>query len=187
MDLRQIMKLWLTGLRTLLCFTLLTGVIYPLLVTGIATGLFPEKVSGSLIRGDGRILGSELLGQRFIQPQYFWPRPSAVSYEGSTSAATNWSPSSQTYVKSALSNEANGAIEEMRFSSASGLDPHLSPAAAKSQILRVLKARNSPVLTAAVVEKWIDQSTESRQFGFLGQPRVNVLRLNLALDSALRE
>jgi K+-transporting ATPase ATPase C chain len=183
------------ALRALLVLTVLTGVAYPLLVTGIAQLLFPAQANGSLLEKDGKVVGSRLIGQPFTDPKYFWSRPSATSpmpYNGASSSGSNQGPTNP-----ALKEAVEGRVKALRdagadpskpvpvdlvTASASGLDPHISPAAAEYQVARVAKARNlSEERVRAVVQK----HTEGRQFGLLGEPRVNVLTLNLELDSTL--
>jgi K+-transporting ATPase ATPase C chain len=173
--------------------TLVTGLIYPLVVTGISALFFPEKAAGSLIERDGKVLGSTLIGQPFSDPKYFWSRPSAtgpVPYNAEASSGSNQGP-----LNPALTDAVAGRIKALRdaepdnaapvpvdlvTASASGLDPHISPAAAEYQVNRVAKARK---LDPQQIRAQIAQFTEDRQLGFLGEPRVNVLALNLALDS----
>ena len=172
--------------------SVVTGIVYPLVTTGIAKVIFPEKASGSLIVKDGKPVGSALIGQNFTDPKYFWGRPSATSPQPYNAAAS--SGSNQGPLNPALSDAVKGRIETLRAAdpgnnnpvpadlvtaSASGLDPHISPAAAAYQVARVAKARGLPQekLTAL-----IEQHTEGRQWGLFGEPRVNVLKLNLALD-----
>jgi len=174
--------------------TLLSGVAYPALVTGLAKLLFPAQASGSLIEKDGRIVGSALVGQPFSDPKYFWGRPSATApmpYNGGASGGSNQGP-----LNPALEDAAKARIAALKESdpaqtasipvdlvtaSGSGLDPHISPAAARWQAPRVARLRGLP---EARVVQLIEQHREGRQFGFLGEPRVNVLALNLALDAA---
>ncbi|MEZ4279023.1 MAG: potassium-transporting ATPase subunit KdpC [Myxococcota bacterium] len=170
---------------------LLTGVLYPLLVTALGQSLFPEAATGSLIRDGGRVLGSTRIGQAFSDPRFFWSRPSAtapVPYNAAASTGTNLGPSNP-----ALHVAVAGRIEALRAAGApdgpvpadlvtasgSGLDPHISPAAAAYQAERVARARGIPLAT---VRTLIDAHTEPRAFGVLGEPRVHVLQLNLALD-----
>ncbi len=185
------------ALVSLVLFTLLTGLIYPLVVTGIAQVAFPEQANGSLIMADGQAIGSELIGQSFDDPGYFWGRLSATgTFAYNAFNADNLTASSGSNdgpLSPALLDRVGARVEALRAAdpentapipvdlvtaSASGLDPHISIAAAIYQIPRVAQARN---LTIAELQALVDQYTEPRQFGFLGEPRVNVLRLNLAL------
>ena len=174
-----------------------TGVIYPLLVTGIAQTLFPHRANGSLILRNGRAVGSELIGQSFSSPRYFWSRLSATSpvpYNGAGSGGSNLGP-----LNPALIDNVKKRMESLRLtdptrdravpvdlvtSSGSGLDPDISPAAARYQVSRVAKARG---LTEETVNRLVSEHTERRQWGILGEPRVNVLELNLALDDLQQE
>lgn len=174
--------------------TALTGVAYPLVVTGIGQTAFPEQAAGSLILRDGKPVGSALIGQNFSDPKYVWGRPSATGpYPNNATASSG---SNQGPLNPALVDAVKGRIEALRAAdpgntaqvpvdlvtaSASGLDPHISVAAAQYQAARVAKARNLPT---AQVQQLIEKDTEGRLFGFLGEPRVNVLQLNLSLDAA---
>jgi K+-transporting ATPase ATPase C chain len=173
-------------------FTLLTGVLYPLLVTGIAQTVFHSQAQGSLIvSSDGKILGSSLIGQNFDDPKYFWGRISATSpaYNASASSGSNLGPSNPTLLdevkgritalKSADPNNNDPIPVDLVTSSGSGLDPHISLAAAKYQLARVAKVRG---LTLDAVQQIIDKNTQGRLLGLLGEPVVNVLQANLALD-----
>jgi len=172
-----------------LILTLITGVFYPLAVTGIAQVLFPHQANGSLIMADGKALGSELIGQQFDDPKYFWGRPSAAGYNAAASSGSNYGPMNPALMDSvqARINALHAADSDnplpipvdLVTASASGLDPHISVAAALYQVHRVASARG---LNEADVQSLVEKYTESRQFGFLGEPRVNVLQLNLALD-----
>ena len=180
----------------LLGLTVVTGVAYPLLVTGIAQGLFPDAANGSLIERDGKPVGSELVGQPFSDPKYFWSRPSAtgpVPYNPAASSGSNQGP-----LNPALEEAVKAHIEALKAAdpsqtapipvdlvtaSASGLDPHISPAAAAWQAPRIARLRG---LSFDSVRGLVAQHTQGRQFGVLGEARVNVLRLNLALDRGLR-
>jgi len=182
----------LPALRIVLVLTVLTGMLYPALVTGIAQAIFPKQANGSLIEVNGRVIGSELLGQKFSKPEYFQGRPSAAGdgYDAANSSAFNFGPTNQKLVDRIKADAEKFHKENPEFSgpipadlltaSASGLDPHLSPASAAAELPRVAKARG---VSPAQVQELLDRHTESRQLGFLGEPRVNVLKLNLALDS----
>jgi len=175
-----------------LFLTVITGLVYPALVTGIAQVAFPFPANGSLIQHQGRIRGSVLIGQPFSDPKYFWGRPSATSpypYNAAASAGSNLGPTNPDLLAqvkervNALRQSHPGQDRmipvDLVTASGSGLDPHLSPAAALYQAPRVAQARG---LAAATVERLVLQHQENRWFGILGEPRVNVLKLNLALD-----
>lgn len=173
----------------LLIFTVIIGVIYPLVVTGIAQVAFPQQANGSLIVKDGKAVGSELIGQQFDDPGYFWGRPSAANYNASASSGSNYGPLNPALIdsvqaridalKAADSDNPLPIPVDLVTASASGLDPHISVASALYQVSRVASARG---LDEAQVKSLVDKYTEGRQFGFLGEPRVNVLLLNIALD-----
>lgn len=179
-------------LTLLAAFTVLTGLIYPLAITGIAQVAFPRQANGSLMVRDGRTAGSELIGQHFDDPKVFWGRPSATAdypYNGIASAGSNLGPLNpglKTAVAERIaalrradpSNTAPMPVD-LVTASGSGLDPHISPAAAEYQVGRVARLRGLPVDT---VRALVAQQTEPPQWGFLGEPRVNVLELNLSLD-----
>ncbi len=169
-----------------------TGIVYPMLVTGVAQLLFPERANGSLIRSEGGYAGSELIGQPFDDPKYFWGRLSATPdfpYNSASSSGSNLGPSNpalmeEVKARAAALHKADPDNKspipiDLVTSSGSGLDPHISPAAALYQVPRVARVRG---LAEEEVRRLVDQFTEPRQLGFLGEPRVNVLRLNLALD-----
>jgi K+-transporting ATPase ATPase C chain len=182
-------SVWKTSIRFTLIATVLLGLGYPLVVTAIAGLLFPHKAAGSLILKDGQVIGSELLAQSFTSDRYFHPRPSAAGngYDASASGGSNLSQSSKTLIdriqgsidKLAKENPGKPVPIDLVTASASGLDPDLTPDAAVFQIPRVAKARN---LTEPQVQKLVEQHITSRQLGLLGEPRVNVLALNLDLD-----
>jgi K+-transporting ATPase ATPase C chain len=182
---------------SLLAFTVITGLAYPLLVTGIAQAAFPHEANGSLVSRNGKPLGSHLIGQSFDDPRYFWGRLSAttdasgkaLAYNAAQSLGSNLGPSNP-----ALADEVKGRLEALRkedpgatepvpvdlvTSSGSGLDPDISPAAALFQVRRVARARG---IQEAKLRSFVEAHVERRQLGFLGEPRVNVLELNLALD-----
>jgi K+-transporting ATPase ATPase C chain len=180
------------ALMVLLLLTLVTGVAYPLLVTGIAQALFPSQAQGSLIVKDGKIVGSTLIGQPFDDPKYFWSRPSATSPfadNAGSSSGSNLSPTNPDLVKAIqgrvdalrAANQGNTAPVpvDLVTASGSGLDPHISPAAALYQVSRVARIRK---LDPEAVRQLVERHIEGRSLGFLGEPRVNVLALNLALD-----
>jgi len=170
--------------------TLLLGVAYPLVVTGLAQVLFPGKANGQLIERNGNVIGSRIIGQAFSSPGYFRSRPSAagIGYDAANSAGTNLGPTNKKLVDAvkaavdAAKQENPGAPVpiDLVTSSASGLDPHLSPASAAFQVPRVARERG---ISAVDVQRLVDAHTERRQLGFLGEPVVNVLELNLALDA----
>jgi potassium-transporting ATPase KdpC subunit len=180
------------ALLMLAVLTAVTGGAYPLLVTGIAQAVFPQQANGSLIEKGGKVAGSELIGQPFSDPKYFWGRPSAtgpVPYNAGASSGSNQgplNPALEEAVKArtqALKDADPGNTEpipvDLVTASGSGLDPHITPAAAEYQMQRIARARG---LDVATVRALVAQHTEGRQFGILGEPRVNVLTLNLALD-----
>ena len=176
------MKTIIQSLRIYIVLTLLTGIFYPLAMTGIAQLLFPKQANGSKIVENGKVIGSDLLAQKFESPRYFWPRPSAADYAAVASGASNKGPTSADLKKSIDERQAkfgNDAPVDLLTASGSGLDPHISPEAARSQIQRVAKARKMSIQQISAL---VDQATEQPQFGFLGEPRVNVLRLNQTLD-----
>jgi len=180
------------ALVSLILLSVVTGLAYPVIVTVIAQVVFPHQANGSLIVKDGKAVGSALIGQPFDDPKYFWGRPSATSpfgYNAGASSGSNLSPTNPALVEA-----VKGRVEALRAAdpgntaavpvdlvtaSGSGLDPHISPAAALYQVGRVARARK---LEESAVRQLVQQHTEGRQLGFLGEPRVNVLALNLALD-----
>jgi len=183
----------LIALRAAIVTLVLTGLLHPLAMTGLGQLLFPHQANGSLITdASGRVIGSELIGQGFSSPGYFWGRPSAAGangYDATASSGSNLGPTSQKLrdriaadvarLSEAHSNGAGPVPAELVTASASGLDPHLSPAAAHWQANRVARARGvSPERIRATIDAYV----EGRTFGVLGEPRVNLLRLNLALD-----
>ena len=189
----MLLKQLRTSIIAIVVFTVLTGIFYPLVVTMIAQFIFPGKANGSLMYKKGIIIGSELIGQPFSDPKYFWSRPSATSpfaYNAGASSGSNIGPLNQ-----ALLDQAKKGIGDLKAAdplntrpvpvdlvtaSGSGLDPHISVAAAFYQVPRVARVRKLPETD---VKSLVDRFTESRDLGFLGEPRVNVLELNLALDA----
>lgn len=177
------------ALLSVAAFTLLTGLVYPLAVTGVAQAVFPRQAGGSLVEREGRVVGSALVGQPFAGARYFWSRPSATSpaYDGGASAGSNLGPTNAALharvaatVAALRAAHGDAAIPaDLATASASGLDPHLSPAAARYQAARVARERG---LSLEAVENLVAAHTEGRQLGVLGEPRVHLLRLNLALD-----
>jgi K+-transporting ATPase ATPase C chain len=183
-------SVWKTSIRFTLVATVLLGLGYPLLVTGVASVIFPHKAGGSLIQlSDGTVIGSELLAQSFTSDKYFHPRPSAAGngYDATASGGSNLAQSSKALVdrvqgsidKLAAENQGKPVPIDLVTTSASGLDPDVTPDAADFQVPRIAKARN---LTEDTVRKLVAAQTTGRQYGVLGEARVNVLALNLALD-----
>ncbi|MGZ8229244.1 MAG: potassium-transporting ATPase subunit KdpC [Burkholderiales bacterium] len=187
-------QLTLQALRALIVLTVVTGALYPLIVTHVAQFVFPHQANGSLVRSDDTIVGSELIGQPFSDRKYFWSRPSATSpmpYNGGASSGSNQGPLNPAHkdavadrikaLREAGADPARPVPIDLVTASGSGLDPHISPAAAEYQAARVAKARNLP---ESRVRELIAQHTQGRQLGVLGEPRVNVLKLNFALERA---
>ena len=189
------MKLILQSIRQTILWTIICGLAYPLAMTGIAQLAFPRQANGSLVLRDGKIIGSALLAQQFNGSNYFWPRPSACTYGTGpaglvASCGSNLGPTSGALQTNVMNNTAaflagnnlptNTPVPaDVVFASASGLDPHISPEAARLQIARVAAARG---LSVDKLTPLVEKFTEGSQWGFLGEPRVNVLLLNLALD-----
>ncbi len=182
--------------RMTLLFTVLTGLVYPGVVTGLCQLLFPHQANGSLVSSNGHVVGSALLGQNFAKPEYFHPRPSAAGsdgYDASNSSATNYGPTNQKLIDRVKGDVAKFRKENPQYTgsipadgltaSGSGLDPDISPAYAEAQAVRVAQARGISIATA---QQLVQAHTKRREWGFLGEPRVNVLELNLALDQKTR-
>jgi K+-transporting ATPase ATPase C chain len=170
---------------------IITGVIYPFVVTKITQFIFPQNAYGNLIEKDGRIIGSSLIGQDFNKPEYFHPRPSVVNYDASSSGGSNWGPTNKRLINNVNNNILNVLTEnpnvymadipiDIVTSSASGLDPHISPQAAYLQVARVAETRK---IDEQVVKKLVDKHIEERDLAVLGEQRVNVLLLNIDLDN----
>ncbi len=181
-----------TSAIMLLAFTVLTGLVYPLAVTAVSQVVFPAKANGSLIEHNGKVVGSELIGQPFDDAKYFWGRPSATGpfpYNAASSSGSNLAvgnPNQKSAIADRVKKLRESGIPEnvsipvdLVTASGSGLDPHISVAAAEIQIARVAKARG---MNDSNVRTLVEQNTEPRQFGIFGEPRVNVLKLNLSLD-----
>ncbi len=184
------MKLLWQSIKQTIFWTVVTGILYPLVVTVFAQAVFPNQANGSLIEKDGKVIGSALIAQQFTGDKYFWPRPSAGGYATVPSGASNLGPTSKK-LQDAVSGYADNLRKanklppdapvpaDLVFTSASGLDPHISPEAAQFQIARVAAARG---MSQEQVNALVNQFIEPPQWGFLGQARVNVLKLNVALD-----
>jgi K+-transporting ATPase ATPase C chain len=186
----------LPGLRIKLFMTLVLGVVYPLAMTGVSQVIFPHQANGSLIRIGDKVIGSEIIGQNFIKPEYFHPRPSvagANGYDATASGGSNYGATNKKLIDRVSASIAqfrkdnpdyHGPIPaDLVTASASGLDPHVSPDSARAQAARVAAARR---ISLDQMNQLIAQYTEQPDLGFLGDPRVNVLKLNLALDGQLR-
>ncbi len=184
-------KQMIPAFRAVLLLTVVTGLIYPGVITGLAQALFHDKANGSMVTNHGQVVGSSLIGQNFTKPEYFHGRPSAAGsgYDGMASGGSNYGPTNQKLIDRVKSDEAafrkdnpdfTGPIPaDLLTASASGLDPEVSPASAQAQVARVAKARG---VDAGGVAKLVDAHVEGRDLGVLGESRVNVLMLNLALD-----
>lgn len=191
------MKQLMIAIKATILLTVLTGLVYPLAVTGLAQILFPHQANGSLKVVNGKTVGSELIGQRFTSPKYFHGRPSAAGndgYDGLNSGGSNYGPTNQK-LSDRVSDDAKKFRKEnptytgpipadLLTASGSGLDPHISPASADVQVARVAAARG---VSADAVRQLVAAHTEGRQYGLFGEPRVNVLELNLALDQSARK
>lgn len=179
-----------TAVMAILVFTIITGLIYPLVVTLLAQALFNDQANGSLIKKDGQIVGSRLIGQSFSSNEYFYSRPSAagVGYDATSSGGTNWGPTNHLLIDRVKVNATSLKKEnpnslipvDLVTASASGLDPDISPASAHFQISRVARARN---VSEQQIKDLVTKHTKARQFNILGENRVNVLELNLDLDA----
>lgn len=179
----------LPAIRIYLFFTLLLGLVYPLAMTGISQILFPAQANGSFVQRGEKIVGAKLIGQKFERPEYFWSRPSAVDYNPLPSGGSNFGPTNEglkkavderrAKLKAAHPDRSQEPPQDLLFTSGSGLDPHISPEAAEYQVSRVAKARG---LQFEKVQQFVADATEGPQLGLLGEPTVNVLALNMALD-----
>lgn len=186
------MKIIWTSLRYLVVMTLITGVVYPLFIFSAGQALFPTQSNGSLVQNGGVVIGSQLIGQNFSKLGYFWSRPSSVNYNPLPSGGSNLGPTSadlkgkfveRSEALNAANPDSGAAPQDLVYASGSGLDPHISVEAARYQILRITHARGFSPEYAKQLDRLIDQMTENRTLGILGERRVNVLALNMALDS----
>jgi len=171
----------MTGLRMTAVLTVVTGLLYPGVVTGVCQVVWPRQANGSFVQRHGRVVGSELIGQKFVGERYFHGRASAAEYDAMASGGSNLGPTSAKLRERLAAGQAEAA--ELRTASASGLDPHVSPGAARAQVARVARARGMEEKTVAAL---VERFTEGRDLGLLGEARVNVLQLNLELDKAGR-
>jgi K+-transporting ATPase ATPase C chain len=174
-----------------ICFTVITGILYPLAITGVAQLIFPRQANGSILRRNGKVVGSELIGQNFARPEYFHPRPSAAGsgYDGAASSGSNLGPTNPALADRLSKGGAQFRSENRTYTgaipadaitaSASGLDPEISPANARVQTLRVASARK---MNPDTLQAIVDAMAEGRTLGLLGEPRVNVVKLNMKLD-----
>jgi K+-transporting ATPase ATPase C chain len=179
----------ITAVLMTLVTTVLFGLLFPLVITGLAQGLFPSKANGQLLTRNGKVVGSRLIGQSFTSPGYFHSRPSSAGtgYDAGNSSGSNLGPTNQSLIARVQGDADRLQVEnpgaaipiDLLTTSGSGLDPHISPEAAEFQVPRIANERG---LKEDVVREAVRQHTQARQFGFLGEPRVNVLELNLALD-----
>jgi K+-transporting ATPase ATPase C chain len=178
-----LISIWMT-----LATTILLGIVYPLVVTGLAQVIFPRKANGQLIEANGKIIGSRMIGQAFTGPGYFHPRPSAVAYDPTNSNGSQLGPTNRKLIERVNDDAAQLHAEnpqrpvpiDLVTTSASGFDPHITPAAAEFQISRIATTRKAQ---DSDIRRLVSQYTEGRTWGLLGEPRVNVLELNLALDA----
>ena len=180
----------LAGVRVLLALTVVLGLVYPLVLTGVARIAFPQQAEGSLVRADGHVVGSRLIGQQFTGPGWFQPRPSAAGsgYDAEASGGSNLGPTNKKLIDGVKANVEAARKEnpgapvpiDLVTASASGFDPHITPAAADFQVPRIAKER---AMSEADVRTLVAANTEGRQLGFFGEARVNVFELNLALDA----
>lgn len=185
------MKTLIQSCMILLVMTVLTGVIYPMLVTGAGQALFRDKAEGQIVQRDGQAVASKIIAQKITSPKYFWPRPSGADYNAASSSGTNLGPTSAD-LKKQYEERRKAVIEahpgegeppqDLLFASGSGLDPEISPAAAIYQLNRVAKARSFNPEQTAQLKALVDEHTQRPTLGFMGEARVNVMELNLALD-----
>ena len=183
----------LQALRMLFVMTVFTGIIYPVAMTFLSLAVFPYQAKGSMIEKNGTIIGSELIGQGFVSDKYFTSRPSGIGYNPAPSCGTNWGPTDKRMRDSANARTAQFKLQnnlsattivpkDMLFASASGVDPHISPEAAQMQIERIAKVRGFNPAQLSSLKKLVEDFTQGPQLQLFGDPRVNVLKLNLAVD-----
>lgn len=175
-------KHFITSIKTLGVLTLLLGVFYPLAITLVAQAFFYKQANGSLIEHGGRVVGSSLLAQKTVSEDYFWPRPSASDYGAVPSGASNLGPTSKALKQAVEERKQKGLSHELLFASGSGLDPHISMHAALSQVPRIVQSRQLSETDHRKVIDLIQKSQERRDFGIFGDPRINVLLLNIKMD-----
>jgi K+-transporting ATPase ATPase C chain len=187
------MKNTIIALKMFMVLTIITGFIYPLVITGFAQIVFPNKANGSMIIENNRVVGSELIGQQFIKPEFFWGRPSAVDYNPMPSGGSNLNPIGKTFKEQFLARvdtlrkyygniDIHSIPKDLLFASGSGVDPHISPEAAYFQVERIAKARNFDEKKKEYIIKIIESSIEKPDFYIFGESRINVLLLNLRLN-----
>lgn len=185
------MKYLMPAIRFKIFMTILLGLIYPFTITGVSQAIFPRQASGDFLSRGGQVVGSQLIAQSFEKPEYFWPRPSAINYNPLPSGGSNLGQATQALksavderrakLKAAHPDQSTEPPQDLLFASASGLDPHISPEAAQYQLQRVSKIRH---ISSEQLQGLIDQATDKRFLGILGEPTVNVLVLNLSLDKS---
>lgn len=175
------MKLFIQSLRLFFALSLIVGVLYPISVTLVGQGLWKHQANGSLLQVNQQVVGSELLAQKTESPRLFWPRPSASDFGSVPSGASNQGPTSEALKTAVQERKAKGFTNEMLFTSGSGLDPHISEDAAIGQLDRIVQARNMDDNQKRKLEEMVRYSIEKRDLGFLGEERINVLKLNLKL------
>lgn len=182
----------MTTIKITIVFTILLGLIYPAVMTGLSQILFNEKANGSLLKKNGLVIGSKQIAQKFQDPKYFWPRPSATDYNPLPSGGTNLAQTSADLKKAVeerletlkkRNDNSYDPPQDLLFASGSGLDPHISPLSANYQIRRVALNRSIDI---EIVKKLVEQTTEERDWGIFGEPTVNVLALNFALDQVIK-
>jgi potassium-transporting ATPase KdpC subunit len=174
---------FIISLKVFVLLTIVLGFIYPASITLVAQFFFPEKAHGSLIERNGQIIGSKLLSQKTLADKYFWARPSASDYGANPSGASNLGPTSKALKNAIDARKSQGLVADLLFSSASGLDPHISLDAALSQVSRIVQSRHLSEDETQQVVELVHRSLERREFGIFGEPRINVLLLNIGMDN----